>query len=323
MSRTPPPSPDRALDPNVTPARPDLAAAGLEGRVAAERFVEGVSRRVARGSLPLRGRPDAAAPWTSELLHGEGFTVYEERDGWAWGQSAVDSYVGYAPADGLGAPGPQPTHRVAALRALVLPEPEVKAPPIDALSLLSPVAVVGRQGRFARLAGGGWIAAAALGPLDDVAPDFAATAARFLGVPYLWGGRGSLGLDCSGLVQIALRAAGHPAPRDSYMQRDQVGEDPGLLPADGFARGDIVFLPGHVGILTDPATLIHANAWTMDVAREPLEAVAARSRAADGAGVTAVRRLPGEAGHGPGGPGRQPGSPISGTKATGPRESRW
>ena len=231
------------------------------------------------------------------MLYGEAITVYELRDGWAWGQCALDDYVGYLSAECLAAGAVAPTHKVAALRAFVFPEPDLKAPPRDALSLGAPVVVVehavtGTVG-YARLADGGWVAEVTLAPADAVVPDFAATAERFVGAPYLWGGRSSLGLDCSALVQVALTAAGIRAPRDTYLQVEKLGTlvaDHGGVPLQ---RGDLVFFPGHVGIMADDTVLIHANATTMSVARERLAEVEARVKAAEVLGITAVRRLEG------------------------------
>jgi hypothetical protein len=279
-----------APDPNVNPYRPDLAAAHLKGRVAAARYAEGTKRQAVRGIVPLRGKPDAGMPQVSELLFGETFTVYDAADGWLWGQCDADGYVGYARADGFGDAAPvPPTHRVRALRCFVYPAPDLKTPPLRALSLAARVAVAERRGGYSRIAPDGWVHDTAIEPVDAVAPDPVATAYRFMGVPYLWGGRSSLGIDCSGLVQVALAMAGIAAPRDSYMQRDTVGAavDGG---AAALRRGDIVFFPGHVGLMADGATLLHANARAMCVSLDPVMEVAARTQTSDGAGITAIRR---------------------------------
>ena len=279
-------------DPNVNAYRPDLAAASLRGIVRAARFVEGRRFQAARGTVTLRDRPDLDSRQVSELLMGEEFLVYEQAAGWAWGQSAVDDYVGYAPLDGLTARPVAATHKVGALRTLVFPAPDMKSPPIDSLSLGARLGVAERDGTFAGLAGGGWVAGVALAPLDAARPDFVATAMRFLGVPYLWGGRSSLGIDCSGLVQIALAEAGIAAPRDSYMQQDAVGV---AAPLDGpYRRGDLIAFPGHCGLMVDATHLIHGNATEMCVSIDPLDRVVEIVRAeSGGTGITAVRRIAG------------------------------
>jgi cell wall-associated NlpC family hydrolase len=271
-------------DPRINPYRPDLAAAHLEGLVQAERFVEGVPCQLRTGFATVKAQPDFEARQTTQALFGETVTVYEEHDGWVWGQIETDGYVGYLRLDTLWGETPAPTHRVSAIRTFLFPEPDLKSPTLDVLSLTSRVAVSGENNGFAELEQGGWVFMKHLAGLDDVVPDYVATAGRLIGVPYLWGGKTSMGLDCSGLVQIALDAAGLPVPRDSDQQAQAIGE--AVADTSGLRRGDIVFFPGHVGIMTGPELLLHANAFHMMVTEEPLAEVVAR-----GAQVTGVRRV--------------------------------
>ena len=279
------------LDRRLHPYRPDLAAAHLRGRVEAPAFAEPQAMRVVAPSAPLRREPRPDAPLDTEALMGEAVDVYERHEGWAWVQLKSDGYVGYLPDDALRADIPEPTHRVAALRSFVYPGPSIKLPPLAALSLGAAVEVVGETGDFLVLADGGHVFARHLVPLDHREPDFVAVAERFLHVPYLWGGKTSLGLDCSGLTQLALDAAGIASPRDSDLLEaigtgvainDQLSE---------LCRGDLVFWKGHVGILTDPQTLLHATAYTMTVFREPLREARDRIRAKSFGAITAIRRL--------------------------------
>ena len=284
-------------DPRRHPWRADLAAAGLEGRVPAANFVAGTVRRVREGCAPLKFTPTDEAELASQLLFGESFTVYDEAGGWAWGQNASDGYVGYVPARALAADVPRPTHRVTALRSFIYRQPILKRPPLDVLSLTSPLTVAGEaENGYLPLVGGGWVFAKHVAGLECIDSDHVATALRFLGIPYLWGGRSSLGIDCSGLVQIALAAAGVAAPRDSDMQRAEVGSSLGPVPPDGAGvavrRGDIVFFPGHVGIMLDGERLVHATAFAMAVTIEPLAEVIGRTDPSRGGGLLAVRRLP-------------------------------
>lgn len=225
-------------------------------------------------SAVLRGRPDRLAEAGTELLYGEQVAVAFRRADWAEVESLTDGYRGFVEAGALGEPGPEPTHRVAALRSLLYPEPNLKTPPVAALSFLARVHPRAERNGFVELSGGGWIFAGHLAERDAVEPDYGQTALRFLGVPYLWGGRTSLGLDCSALVQLSLAAAGIAAPRDSGPQRASLGH---RVLGDAPPRpGDLVFWPGHVGIMVEGEHIVHANAYFMAVTLEPLAVVAAR-----------------------------------------------
>lgn len=281
----------KPLDPRRHVFRFDLAAEHLRGAVEAERYVTGERRQVAAGSLPLRRAPRFDATLDTEALHGETLTVYEEREGWAWVQLDHDGYVGYMPSEGLVASAPTPTHRVAVLRTYVFPEPDSKVPPLAMLSLNARVAVTEQAGRYLPLASGGFVYASHVAPLGKHVDDFVAVAEAFVGTPYLWGGRTSVGLDCSGLVQLAAAAAGHAVPRDADMQAAEAGEAVAWRDVEALTRGDLVFWEGHVGIMTGPQDFIHANAHHMAVEKEPLRQAADRIEAATGFKISAVRRL--------------------------------
>lgn len=272
----------------LVPARADLAAAHLRGRVTAAAFVAGEPRRVTAPLLDLTASPDPAAERATQLIHGETFTVYEERDGLAWGQAALDGYVGYVEARHLGRVAGA-GRRVTALWSHLYARPLARSAVEHELPFLAEVPVSGTSGSFARLRGGGFVPFAHLLPVAD--DDFVAQAERFLGVPYLWGGRSARGIDCSGLVQVALVATGRQAPRDSDMQASLLGEE--IAAKAPLRRGDLVFWKGHVGMMRDRETLLHANAHHMAVAAEPLAAVAARVTATGGGAITARRRLTG------------------------------
>jgi len=276
------------FDPRITPARPDLAAKHLEGKVAAARFVEGQEREVIDAQAPVRRAPRPDAEQMTEALMGERVTVYElDDEGWAWGQLEADGYVGYMPASALIAPRAAPTHRVAALRTLAFPGPSIKLPPVATPPLGARLSVLREQERFA-VATIGYVPAGHLAPRDRAETDFVAVAERFLGTPYLWGGKTNLGLDCSALVQVALNACGIACPRDSDMQERAVGAL--VTSLSTLERGDLVFWRGHVAIVHDASTLLHANAFAMAVTIEPITAALARIRAS-GSDVTSVRRL--------------------------------
>jgi cell wall-associated NlpC family hydrolase len=275
------------LDPRLTPARADLAAAHLRGKVEAARFVEGRPASIVAASAALQRRPEAAAPWESEALHGERATVYDERDGWSWVQLERDGYVGYLASAALGAPATA-THRVSALRAHAYPGASIKLPHVLALSLGARARIVGESGDFLIDAEGRRFWARHLAPADSAELDFVAVAEKFEHCPYLWGGRTSQGIDCSGLAQAGLSAAGIAAPRDSDML-ERMGQ---AVPVDApLQRGDLVFWKGHVGIMREGETLLHANGYHMAVVSEPLAAAQERIATSGGGGITSIRRL--------------------------------
>ena len=280
-----------AFDPRLTPARSDLAAKELEGKVAAARFVEGRACEVIEPQTGLRATPAPDAPLLTEALKGERVTIYDiSAEGWAWGQLAADGFVGWLSANALTPAGAPATHKVVALRTFAFPGPSIKLPPLEALPLGARLAVAHVEDRLAVTRSGSYVPAPHLAPLDFVEPDFVAVAERFLGVPYLWGGKTALGLDCSGLVQVALTATGIACPRDSDMQERALGA---ALPGVGeqsLQHGDLVFWEGHVAIVRDRTTLIHANAFHMAVAIEPIAEALARIRDS-GSEITSVRRM--------------------------------
>ncbi|MGH6818900.1 MAG: NlpC/P60 family protein [Methylovirgula sp.] len=280
-------------DPRLTPARPDLAAAHLRGKLEAARYVTGRPMHVRVGIADLRREPSALARLDTQVLYGEEVMLYEQRDGWTWVQLVGDGYVGYLSADTLVEGLGTATHRVCVNRTFVYPAADVKAPVLAALPLGARVNVEDEEAAFARLAGGGFVFAPHLEPtLDESLNDFVAVAEGFLDSPYLWGGKSSLGIDCSGLVQIALAAAGIAAPRDTDLQERALGS---ALPVreklEDLRRGDLVFWKGHVAMLRDAHELLHANAYRMLVACEPLSAVRKRIRQSGGGEITAIKRL--------------------------------
>ena len=279
------------FDPRTTPARPDLAAAHLKGKVTAARFVEGTTLRVVEPTAPFRRQPVHDLSIDTEALYGERVVVYETtEEGWAWGQLELDGYVGWLSAAALGEVGAAPTHRVSALRTFLFPGPDAKLPPMQALSFGSRLVVLRIEGEFAITDTGGFVAARHLAPLDHLESDFIATAQRFLGVPYLWGGRSSSGLDCSGLVQISLQAAGLACPRDSDMQAAFGAPVAFAGDASALRRGDLVCWKGHIGFVAEAGRFLHANAFHMEVAAEPLNEAITRIYK-NGLEISAVRRI--------------------------------
>jgi len=275
-------------DSRLSLARPGLAAAGLEGLIAADRFVDPEPMRTLAPLAAVRRAPDICAEQLDQLLFGEAFDALEIAGGWAFGQARRDGYVGLVEMAALGSPGPPPTHWVSALATFAHAEPAIRSPANGPISHGAVLATEEDSGAFLRAAGLGWVPKVHLRAIGEVESDFVAVAERHLGVPYLWGGRSSAGLDCSGLILQSLFACGRGCPRDSDQQA-LLGEDAAGEPR---RRGDLVFWRGHVGVMVDGERLLHANAHAMAVAVEPLAAARARIAAAGGGELTAARRLP-------------------------------
>jgi cell wall-associated NlpC family hydrolase len=289
-------SQDALPDPRRHAYREGLAAESLRDRVKAPRYVQGERRQIDAPALPLRREPRFDATLDTEALFGETLTLFDESEGWAWVQLARDGYVGYMPSEGLSSAVTAPTHRVAILRTYIYPSPDIKTPPLALLSLNALLSVAGEEGRFLALKSGGFVIATHACKIAQHAADFVDVALAFRGTPYLWGGRTSLGVDCSGLVQLAHEAAGLPCPRDADMQEKELGRPLDWQGAGTLVRGDLVFWDGHVGIMTGAQDLVHASAYQMVVVEEPLAEARARIAASKGGEIVGVGRPAGLSG---------------------------
>jgi cell wall-associated NlpC family hydrolase len=275
-------------DPRLTLARPDLADARLQGLVPAAAYRPTRPAYCRSPFAGIRSAPDDAAEQPDQLLFGETFHVLDRSGGWAWGQAARDGYVGFVREGDLGEGVPAATHEIAALGAYGLSRPDIKAPGQGPYSLGALVTVTRSDGRFAFAEGAGWLVQSQLRAIGNVEAEPVAVAEQFLGAPYLWGGRQSLGLDCSGLVQVALQACGRECPRDTDMQEAALGVS---VSPDQLRRGDLVFWTGHVGWMVDDRLLLHASGGWAAVVIEPLIEAARRIRSTGRGEPTAYRRL--------------------------------
>ncbi|MEM9350827.1 MAG: NlpC/P60 family protein [Pseudomonadota bacterium] len=200
------------------------------------------------------------------LLFGQTFVTIDERGDFNFGFDPEDGYTGYVLSAALTEPL-SATHRVTSLAGHIYSQPNLKSAILMELSFGARVALNEEaEGAWLKvLSPGGWVALQHVDEISQPTLDWVVGAETFLGVPYLWGGNSSSGVDCSGLVQLAMYAAGRDCPRDSDLQEAAFPEAQGDL-----RRGDLVFWKGHVGILVDEETLLHANAHHMAVAKEPL-----------------------------------------------------
>ena len=278
-------------DPRLTPARGDLAAKYLEGKVKAKRFVEGEEFEISEAIAPLRCAPSPDAELATQALKGERAMIYDRNgEGWAWGQLNSDGYVGWLPDRALVKPAGKPTHKITGLRTFAFPGPSIKLPPADTLVMGTLVTVLREEGSFAVTREGWYLPRRHVGLIDSHVPDFVAVAEQYVGTPYLWGGKSSLGIDCSGLVQVSLNAAGTGCPRDSDMQQDGLGRALDQRAATKLKRGDLIFWKGHVAIVRDADTIVHANAYHMATVIEGTREALARIRAA-GSEIASIKRL--------------------------------
>lgn len=275
------------MDARVTAVRDGVASRRLEGIVAARAYADPQRLVCTKPATAIRRAAEAGSEQVDQLLFGEVFEGLRDVDGFVWGQAVRDGYVGFVDAAALTPAGAAPTHRIAALRTYAFAEASIKSRASGPYSLGSLVTVEADEGRLCKVAGAGWMTSAHLSPIGVFETDPVAVAERYVGAPYLWGGRESLGLDCSGLVQQALLACGLACPRDADQQQT-LGEEIGR---QAFGRGDLVFWKGHVAMGVDADLIVHANGYHMATVVEPLDGAIARIAAADSGEPTGYRRL--------------------------------
>lgn len=282
------------LDPRTTPARPDVAFEGLKGKIEATRFTRGKVMTISTPLTDLRNGPRNSEGLLTQGLLGEHFRVLDVHAGWAFGQLLTDGYVGYLEEKHLASHYPEANYRVSVPLTHIYPVPDLKTPVRMALPFGAKLCANPEDARegFAEVKGLGWVYAKHLVALGHQSGDILETAKGFLNAPYLWGGRSSLGLDCSALVQLSLMAVGVPCPRDSDLQARMIGHSTSNVPEVAMAReGDLIFFPGHVGFYLGDNRLLHANAHHMRVTIDDVGEVAERVKKESERGILDIRRL--------------------------------
>ncbi len=279
------------FDKRTTPWKDGVTDDAHEGLIRARSYVAGEILSCYDATAPILSAPEHGSEQWDQLLLGERFKVIERKHDFYWGQALRDGYVGYVPVSAFRGDWYLPTHYVATLRTYVFAAPNLKSSILTALSLNALVKVTRYENGFAYVNDMGWVFANHLCDFEAFADDFVSVAESYINAPYQWGGRESIGLDCSGLLQQALYAAGYGCPRDSDMQSKlgialDVGVD-----LTGLVRGDLVFWKGHVAIMVDDVHIIHANAHHMKVAIEPLAEAVSRIDGCGSGRPTAFRRL--------------------------------
>lgn len=276
-------------DRRTTPIRGDLADIKLAGKLFAPHYAVPLMRSVVAATAAIREFPDAKSTGASELVHGETFAVLDVAGSWAWGYGVHDDYLGYVRLEALGDPV-EATHVVTATGTLLFDRADIRSAVLKRVPMGAKLACSGDSecGKFV-LCGEAFVPKTHVEAIGKVAESAVDLAERLVGTPYLWGGRSGDGIDCSGLVQMTHGLVGTALPRDTDMQE---GAELGSAVPDDAAlqRGDLVFFPGHVGMMVDRENLIHANANWMQVSIEPLSVAAARF-ADHEAPITARRRL--------------------------------
>ncbi len=261
------------FDKRIIPIRNDVASSEYKGFLTKRKFVKGKTYYVKKNFSNLFSRDKKNI--ISQLLYGEAVTVYEVKNGYAWLQSLRDDYVGYTEACNLQTKKINPTHKIIALCSIIYKTPNIKSIPITELSFNSLVEITGeiKNKNFYKIKNLGWCHQKDLTNLKVENLDRVELAKKFLNTPYLWGGRNSMGIDCSGLIQNIFQINNRYFPRDSDMQEEFITTE---IKEKNLKKGDLIFWKGHVAMMIDNRNIIHANAFHMRTEIEPLRTAKAR-----------------------------------------------